>query len=134
MKLNILFEGFKFFIIQTILEIIFIVGLMYLGFSYGSTEVGGKYMYEVIIAVSFYQGLFKIILGLIPYQLLFTAICYLMKYQEKKYFSRINAILSIAFLIVIKLLKNKEMSSVFIATFFSALLILIYCNYKPSYK
>lgn len=126
-------DGCKYFLIQTLLEIIFIVGLMYLGFSYSGLEVGREHFYEVLVGVLGYHGLFKLIIYLIPYLLFFIGICYLGKYQNHKYFSRINALLSIILPIAIKILKDltfKEMSSVFIATFLSLLIILIYSQYK----
>jgi hypothetical protein len=130
-------SGCKYFLVQTILEIAFIVGLMYLGFSYSGLEVGNEYFYEVIIGVLGYHGFFKLLIYLVPFLLLFVVTCYLGKFKSPRHFSRVNAVLSLAIPFVVTFLKQlsfKEMSTVLIATAISALIILLYSQYKTIKK
>lgn len=126
--LTYILVGCKYFVLQTFLEVVFILFLMYLGFSYSNMQVGNEQFYENVLGILWFHGFFKAIIFGIPFLVLFTSICLIGNFKSKIRYSLVNLILSLSLPITIKFLRDLtfvEMGSVFIATILASLVIIL---------
>lgn len=130
MKLFIIYllKALKYFIIQTLSEVILICILIYLGLPYSGIILGNEHLYEIIIGVLGYHALFKSLIYSWFYFILFVLISFLIKCKKEMEFGIINAFLSLLLPFVILLIRHllfSEMANAFISTIAASVLIIL---------
>ena len=116
-----------FFLFQTILEVVLIISLLYLGIPYYGNQVGHEKFLEVLIGVLGYYALIKLIYFGIIYFLLFIILSFLIKKEKAFSFSILNFSLSAIYPLIfilngrpIKIILNQGISAII-----SAIIILL---------
>lgn len=127
--------GLKYLIIQGIIEIVIIVLLEYLGFNalldFSRSNLFVENIEGVAWAISMKTAIFSLI-----YLPLFAVISFLLAWKKvtsKFKFSIINALLSIALLLILFLLKHlnfSEMLPPLMSTLIASLIIILFVNSK----
>jgi hypothetical protein len=132
-----LLTAVKYFVLQTLGETFLIVILLYMGLQYSDMFVGNEPLWEVAIGILGYHAFFKALLYGWIYIPVFVAIVAFKNYTREFYYSVINYTLSLLLPLAILFLRDltvKEMSSVFIATLLTSIIIMMLARLleKPS--
>ncbi len=106
---SIFIQGLKYFILQTLMEVIIIIVLLYLGIPYFEMKVGNESFYKMVIGVLGYYALIKCIYYGWIYLIAFTGIGFIWRLKTRFAYSLLNAILSITY-IMLFLINGKQFS------------------------
>src|ERR1700682_6772029 len=101
MKLySIFLQGLKYFVLETLIEVSIIIALLYLGIPYFDMNVGNEHFYQIVIGVFGYYAIIKCIYYSWFYFIAFTAVGCIGKLKTQLGYSLLNAILSIAYIML----------------------------------
>lgn len=123
----------KLFFLQTILEVVLIIILLYFGIPFFEMNVGNEHFYEIIIGVLGFYALTKCIYYGLIYLIAFIFFSYVFKIENKFRYSILNGILSV-FYIVLFIINGRNFGWVLnpvISSIIVLLSIIFYSKKKP---
>jgi len=127
-----LFTAFKFWIIQNFVEIIIILLLEYSGINVMSDFCKKCLLIENIEATAWGIG-FKALIFLLPYLLLFVLMSFLPYFKKSSSnfrYALLNGIVSCAIILLIGILKSKEILLPVLSVSISSCIIIVYTKLK----